>query len=211
MTKTSWAFPRKLWIVLAAVTMVFIKPGSTAADCRSDGAEFQQRLTPVVMAAVDNKPAAQAPAVTRASSWWHEHRSAQKSPANGDRMVSMMGKATSMRRTTEAARLAIEASLASWRGCGTQPTVADRVRLVHLGALVALLRSTGQRADLPAELTRSIELLTQHLRSTNRAPLASKLALAGHGVYDSTRTGARARQAARDLMAVINEIDRALP
>lgn len=208
--RTTWTSPGNLRAALAVLAIVCALPGWAAADCRSDGAEFQHRLTPVIMAAVDNRPAAQAPAVTRASSWWHAHRSTVQKPANVDRLVTAMAKATSTRRPTEAARLGIEASLASWRGCGTQPTMGDRVRLIHLGALVALLRSTGQRADFPMELTRSIELVIRHLRATNRAPLASKLALAGHGVYDSTGTGSRARKSARQLLDVIDEVDRAL-
>jgi hypothetical protein len=195
---------------LAAAAMLLAMPARAHANCRTDAAAFQEKLEPVIEAAIDGRPAAQAPAVTRASAWWKERRANFPSPLITDALMSDMAKASRAHETSETARLAYEAAISSWRACPSDPSVSDRVMMIDLGGMAAWLRSQGKRVEVPPELSGSLDAIGKRLEAAKRAALASKLARAGREVLDEAKSKDLARRAATRLLVVVDEVEVAL-
>jgi hypothetical protein len=138
------------------------------------------------------------------------HRAAFPSPAVTDALLADMAKASRAHRTSEAARLAYEAAIASWRACPSEPSVTDRIMLIDLGGMAAWLKSMGQRVELPAELSKSLDAIGERLEAAKRSALARKLSQAGRDVLDPAKTKALARRASVRLLDVVDEVETAL-
>ena len=202
-------------VAIVACTVVLHRPaiasaGSGAESCGRLSAGLREQLESVTEAVIDGRQAAVPAAADRAAAWWATRRRSLERRLQADSFMVRMSGAAHGRRPREAARIAVQLSVASFGWCPGTLGTADRLMLVDLAGMTGWLRARGAHLAWPGAAPAAAESLASALVGRGHTALAARLRRSMAATLSTPESASGDARAAVQLLDTVDLVEKVL-